>query len=393
MNKRFLLAIITMALLGCQNTSQQIETNITSQKIASEQKATSATEKKLAPKVQNVLDMRRTVNVFKAWDSPGTYGDVYEKKYGLYWTVSPKAPKRTLVLDQINWAFNYPRYKYDNYPGIKKFISTSPWGHDKEYGETYAIDLTHPDYAQYMANIAYQAVLRNNSHGIMLDWWHDSHPTNLSKSQIRKARQALVKEYRRLDDHQTIILGNVNDRRDKSFAQITNGVFLEHWKHPTKPYTTTQLFEMEKTLEFFDENLLEPKIIAFNVWKLSKTSEDSRKNRQSAYNRQYAKLFTAMSVVIPKNGYILYGDNNQDDPKSDHDHDFYDFYNFDIGSPTSEYIKIKRGVGLKYHDRGLITYNLTSSDQTLDIPGGKTITVPKKSGLFCKTLGDEIACI
>ena len=83
----------------------------------------------------------------------------------------------------------------------------------------------------------------------------------------------------------------------------------------------------------------------------------------------------------------------EDDPKSDHDHDFYDVYNFDKGSPTSEYIKIKRGVGLKYHDRGLITYNLTSSDQTLDIPGGKPITVPKRSGLFCKTLGDEIACI
>ena len=31
-----------------------------------------------------------------------------------------------------------------------------------------------------------------------------------------------------------------------------------------------------------------------------------------------AKLLTAMSVVIPTNGYILYGDNNNDTPDGDY---------------------------------------------------------------------------
>ena len=31
-----------------------------------------------------------------------------------------------------------------------------------------------------------------------------------------------------------------------------------------------------------------------------------------------AKLLTAMSVVVPTNGYILYGDNNTDTSDGDH---------------------------------------------------------------------------
>ena len=48
-----------------------------------------------------------------------------------------------------------------------------------------------------------------------------------------------------------------------------------------------------------------------------------------------AKLLTAMSVVVPTNGYILYGDNNTDTLMEITDHVFYDFYSFDIGKPTS----------------------------------------------------------
>jgi len=343
----------------------------------------------IAQKLKN----RKTMNPFKAWDSPGTFGDVYEKHYGLYWTVDAKAPSHTLTLNQINWAFNYPRFSYDDYPGVQKFTLNTPWGHDAEYGETYAIDLNRSDYAEYMASVAYASINANKADGIMLDWWHDEHPTTLTQNQIRKAREKLLIEYRKLDNNKTIILGNVNDRTDLKFAKLTNGVFLEHWKKPFKQYSKNQLFKMENTLEFFDKNLLEPKIIAFNVWKKSERGMSSQLNRKSENNRQHAKLFTAMSVVIPKNGYILFGDNNQDEADSDHNHDYYDFYSFDIGKPTSGYNKVRSGVGYKEHDKGFIAYNITGSSKKFKRKNGQEHTIQAKSGLFCKDVGAKTECL
>jgi len=343
----------------------------------------------IAQKLKN----RKTINPFKAWDSPGTFGDVYDKHYGLYWTLEANAPSPTLRLNEIKWAFNYPNFPYDDYPGVQKFILNTPWGHDAEYGETYAIDLNRSDYAEYMARVAYASINANKADGIMLDWWHDEHPTTLTQNQIRKAREKLLIEYRKLDNNKTIILGNVNDRTDLKFAKLTNGVFLEHWKKPFKQYSSNQLFKMEKTLEFFDKNLLEPKIVAFNAWKKSERDMSSRLNRQSDNNRRYAKLFTAMSVVVPENGYILFGDNNQDEPDGDHNHDYYDFYSFDIGKPISGFNKVRSGVGYKEHDKGFIAYNITGSSKKFKRKNGQEHTIQAKSGLFCKYVGAKTECL
>ena len=184
-----------------------------------------------------------------------------------------------------------------------------------------------------MADIAFSTVLENSSSGIMLDWWHDEHPTNIPKHQIRHAREKFLTEYRKLDNGKTIVLGNVNDRRDLKFARLTNGVFLEHFKEPFRQYRSSELFEMQRTLQFFDENLLWPKIVAFNAWKKSEKGISTKSNRVSQTNKKFAKLFTAMTIVIPENGYILFGDNNQDEPDSDHNHHYYDFYSLILANP------------------------------------------------------------
>ena len=106
-----------------------------------------------------------------------------------------------------------------------------------------------------------------------------------------------------------------------------------------------------------------------------------------------AKLLTAMSVVIPTNGYILYCDNNNDTPDGDHAHLFYDFYSFDIGKPTSGYNKVKSGVGYKEHDRGFIAYNITGSSKKFKRKNGQEHTIEAKSGLFCKDVGAKTECL
>ena len=100
-----------------------------------------------------------------------------------------------------------------------------------------------------------------------------------------------------------------------------------------------------------------------------------------------AKVLTAMSVVIPENGYILYADNNNDTPKGDHGHLFYDFYNFDVGMPVGGVKKLAYGVGLKEHKRGFVAYNISQRDFVAKRKNGTSVTIPSYSGLFCKEVG------
>ena len=375
------LLAVTVLAGGCQTNNAYDK--------PSESVPTTQASESLNPEIYEILSQRKTINPFKAWKAANMERDIFNFRYGLYWNVQPKAPTHTLILSQINWQFSYPRYGYDDYEGFEEFLTNVPFGHDKEYGETYSINLAHPDYASYMANVAYNIVNKDKSHGIMLDWWIDSLPNNFSNVEVRKARKTLLEEYRKLDNHQTIVLGNVNDRRDLEFARLTNGVFLENWKRPFTPYSQKELFEMEKTVEFFDKNLLEPRLVALNAWKLSDPKVNSRINRQSKYNRQMAHLFTAMSAVIPENGYILYGDNNQDEPSSDHDHDYYDFYSVDLGGKISDFVKVKRGVGYKKFELGIAAYNLRKSAQKIKLDNGVSVQIEARSGLFCILKGNN----
>ena len=210
------------------------------------------------------------------------------------------------------------------------------------------------------------------------------------------ARSAIAKKLRAKIGPEKIILGNVNWRKDTATVPYINGVFLELYKKPSKStsnrlYNSQELQNMESLLNYYEEKLQAPKLIALEGWR--KTKSVSNEDRNTPENRKMAKLLTAMSVVIPTNGYILYADNNNDTPDGDHAHLFYDFYSFDIGKPTSGYNKIKSGVGYKEHDRGFIAYNITGSSKKFKRKNGQEHTIEAKSGLFCKDVGTKTECL
>jgi hypothetical protein len=75
-------------------------------------------------------------------------------------------------------------------------------------------------------------------------------------------------------------------------------------------------------------------------------------------------------------------------------HDYYDFYSFDIGKPTGPRVKVSNGVSYKIHQRGFIAYNITSSAKEIAIEGSsKTVSVQPKTGLFCKSTGSGFDCL
>jgi hypothetical protein len=170
-------------------------------------------------------------------------------------------------------------------------------------------------------------------------------------------------------------------------------VFLELYKDETgSVYKTNQLKEIQNLLSYYNKYLAKPKIITLNGWR--KTVDLSDEDRNSSENRKMAKLLTAMSVVVPDNGYILYGDNNRDDDHTDHYHLYYDFYSFDIGKPTGPRVKVSNGVSYKQHQEGFIAYNITSRAKNFEIKGSnRTVAIEPKSGLFCKETGDALECL
>lgn len=357
-----------------------------------------STRTNMSPRVNinEKLKARKTINAFKAWDSPGTYDDVFDNHYGLYWTANVRELPSTITLNEVYWNYHYIGKSWSYYPGIEPYLTKRNWSHDKEYGKTVATKIISPKFQDFIVGAMKAKMQSSQSDGIMLDWWHDSQTSSsgYSKHQVRKARIEIAKKLRNEIGPDKIILGNVNWKKDKATVPYINGVFLELYKKESKrTYRISELKKIEGLLSYYEKNLQEPKLIALDGWRKTKTKFVTDKDRNTSENRKMAKLLTAMSVVIPTNGYILYGDNNRDTPNGDHDHMFYDFYSFDIGKPTSGYTKVKSGVGYKEHKQGFIAYNITSKPQKITRANGQKHQVEAKSGLFCKDAGSKAECL
>ncbi|MDB4085143.1 hypothetical protein N9539_02310 [Amylibacter sp.] len=347
--------------------------------------------------IKEKLEARKTINAFRAWSTRS----VEKNKYRLMWDGGTNMrfnSNKSINLYEVYWNYNYVGKPWSYYPGIEKYLTKRNWSHDAEYGKTVANKIIDPNYQDFIVDVMVEKQKRNNTDGIMVDWWHNNHQSSsgYSKHQVRMARTAIAKKLRAKIGPEKIILGNVNWRKDTATVPYINGVFLELYKKPSKStsnrlYNSQELRNMESLLNYYEEKLQAPKLIALEGWR--KTKSVSNEDRNTPENRKMAKLLTAMSVVIPTNGYILYADNNNDTPDGDHAHLFYDFYSFDIGKPTSGYNKVKSGVGYKEHDKGFIAYNITGSSKKFKRKNGQEHTIEAKSGLFCKDVGAKTECL
>ena len=342
------------------------------------------------------LAARKTINVFRAWHlNEGTRG------YGLYWSSNASPSKTAITLLTPLWNYYYPNKSY-NYRGVEKFYMNRNWKHDAEYGKTIPLDYRSSEYRDWFEGLVGSQIRNSKANGVMLDWWHDRHEKSngFSKSTVRKARHLLAEGLRKKFGPDFIIMGNVNWGDDTDVKHM-NGVFMELYKsQANRLHSSNELRKIERTMIKYEKELLPPKLIALEGWRKTSVNMGNKRistainrDRNSASNRKMAKLMTAMSAVIPSNGYILYADNNQDTPDGDHGHIMYDFYKFDIGKPISAHIKIKNGVGFKYFEKGFIGYNITGQKHSVETNNGRKIAIEQMSGLFCKKERDDYQCL
>ena len=376
------------------------------------------TRKNPTNRMEEVLFNRKTINVFRPWHNK-LYGIT---KYGLYWDMRAMVrPKPyNFGLREIYWHYN-TKSNANMYGDMSKFITNKKWGNEKQgkdgkvFGKRFIINHAHEEYADFITNVAID--FSKHLDGILFDWWHDEHDFagGFSKSKVKQSRINISKEIRNELGDNFLIFGNINWRKDSSTHNIINGVFMELNKKNLKSgYSCSQISKMDALLKYHDKNLQEPRLIAFNPWKITKAPkkeiidklEDDKfwekkddkfykkkfglsRNkyyamiyRKSDENIKFAKLFTAMAMVIPENGYILYGDNNPDNPKGDHFHDFYDFYNTDLGKETSIGMEITEGVGFKMYEKGVIVYNYTKERYKIKFTNQKEVTIDPLEGMF-----------
>jgi hypothetical protein len=368
--------------------------------------------------VQEKIQNRPTLPVFYPWSGncEGDSGfyfdcDTPETRYSLVWIASgiaqdiestqPEVSKTqtrfmqtdpdTLYLISEEWHYYNLSWRTLAEDSVFYLDETYQFHVNSEYGATKVINFEHPDWPELLA---LKAVNFKNAgfDGLMLDWWHDGAGNGRSEERVLAARLAIIQALREAAGEDFILLGNNNWGVDDPTAPYLSGVFLELWKpNPSKGYALTYTDEnqeewdpsierMEDLLLYWDANLAWPKVIAFEPWKI--TQDDYIADRYTDENYRYAKLFAAMGVVIPENGYILYADNNDDWEGGDHQHAYYDFYQTDFGQATSDMVEVSRGVAYKMFEKGIIAYNRTRLEVEIVLPDGKTIQIGPLEGCF-----------
>ena len=378
--------------------------------------------KTIKNRIEKVLSKRRTVNVFKAWNR--RIKDSEEKPYGLMWSGSrdnilqsnvsfahkpyDAGEEDSLILHEQYWAYFFPENgisETSKYYTNIRFVF-DPWElKSTEYGFARKLNYHHPDWPNHLALRAL-SMKEIGYHGVMFDLWKNSHPNDKkpywpsskkAQKKVQEGRLKIAKTIREKLGDDFIILGNTNYEKDKSIHKYMNGVFLEFWKEKNQGgYSCKKISEMEDVIKFHDQHLSEPRIIAVDAWRVTKKFSGREwdkglghvttlieKDRRSPENIKFAKLFAAMAMVIPENGYISYVDNNWE-PFPDHFGVYYDFYNIDLGKAISNGTEITEGLSYKKYEKGLIAYNRTKFKYTIKFKDGRKVEIGPLEGVFVK---------
>lgn len=344
------------------------------------------------------LEARRTINPFMSWYTR----DFARQDYSLFFTAQPPRSRRAITLAVMQWMYFFPNASWDYIDGIESFITSENWDHSAEYGETKTLSFADPEFPTFFASAVQNRINQTSADGVWLDFWFNAHPSSqYSRSEVSQARRHIISAIRNQIGADKIIMGNVAWNLDQKTIPFLNGVFLEFVKPENEQnivYSQSELRLIERSISYYEENLSEPKIIAVNGWRATHVSDrNSRQewdnDRNSKENRRMAKLITAMSVVIPTNGYIMYSDNNPDSDVSEHGHLFYDFFNFDIGQPIGPMIGIRDGAGLKEHENGFVAYNINNRSLRFTRVNGQVVEIARQSGLFCRELSGGTECL
>lgn len=217
--------------------------------------------------------------------------------------------------------------------------------------------------------------------GIMLDWWNEHsattgkwpnwNGTHLNLNEEKAARIAILRKIREKVGNDFLILVNSNSNTVPLSASMVNGLFMECFKPQyDKGYTIEQIKKMETTLLWAEENLKEPRINCLEGWRVVTDYTGEREvrvtERNSDENLKWMRMITTLSLTH-SDGYVLFGDDNAQ-PSPDHLHNWYDFWDADLGFPVGKkgtvYNNVE-GLFIREFSKGWAVYNRSGVTQSV----------------------------
>ncbi len=241
----------------------------------------------------------------------------------------------------------------------------------------YLIDFTNEEVQDLVAAQALALKESGLFDGIMLDLWNEYYATTgstlsgvwrpiLSSNAELEARLNILKKIRAKVGDDFLILVNSNYLKTPRSAPYINGLFMECFKDYDKGYTVSQLQQMERTLSWAEENLEEPRINCLEGWRVVYDLRADREarvmERDSEENQRWMRLITTLSLTH-SDGYVLFGDDNAV-PIEDHLHNWYDFWDAELGQPLSAKGKTYddiEGLFMREFTGGWAVYNRSGS--------------------------------
>lgn len=192
-----------------------------------------------------------------------------------------------------------------------------------------------PENPEFQANIARQCAIAVESgiyDGVMLDW--SGH-----LEVVKITREALGED--------GIIIVNIHDKIEdaKKYQAYINGSFMEC--NPAGPIPSTNRNgttwdQLRDGYLFMEANLREPRINCLEVWGLR---HDLRRMRAA----------TTLTLTHG-DGSVLFGDPNPM-PQPDHMHDWYAFWDADLGDPLGPRVDREDGLAERPFENGIVLYN------------------------------------
>ncbi len=246
----------------------------------------------------------------------------------------------------------------------------------------YLIDFTNPDMQDLIVNQAvalYESALFD---GILLDWWNEDYATSsisvddwsatiLTPESELEARLTILRKIREQVGDDFLILVNANMRQIPKSAPYVNGIFMECYKpEHAKGYNLKQILQMEQTLLWAEQHLREPRINCLEGWRVVTNYMGDLNTRvaerNSEENRRWMRMITTLSLTH-SDGYVLFGDDNAI-PVPDHLHNWYDFWDADLGQPTQgkavQYRDVA-GLFIREYENGWVVYNRSGATRTV----------------------------
>ena len=267
--------------------------------------------------------------------------------------------------------------------------------------DTALLDFRNPDLIELVAQKALALEQTGVVDGVFLDWWAEHNRTAASyidwstfymtAEEEIEARLAILRRIRELVSDDFLILGNTNQLTAPRSAPYMNGMYMEAVKADQfGGYTVSELETIEESLYWGSENLRQPRINCLEGWRVvhdyGEDDDDALvAERDSAENKQWMRLITTLTLTH-SDGHVLFAGN----PISSHAHNWYDFWDADLGQPVGDKRQLLDGVEglfIREFTNGYAVYNRSGTSQTISLSNDVTAV---STGLVADThqLGD-----